>query len=304
MDILFLAKIAPLITAIVGIITIVGTYFSKEYDKYTQLEEEYFKKVLADYIGCYNNNNNINPINFLKKRYNYNDYYIPPYIFYLIKENKKEDLHKVLISDYDRGIYSELNCFLNMFKKFLNVLRIIGLISFISFIYYIVVTYIILTNNELQINVSNGNIKGAILFTIIMFIFIGGIILLFMYAIKLLIIDSMKSENKYTDEEKYMIIQIENKKKIYDKKIKSNKNFKEKNKKINFFPNSFHQWIRIIIGIGGIFLSILAIAEKITFDKMATWATLVGFIGYIIDVLISNVEERKKQLKNKQFMES
>lgn len=42
---------------------------------------------------------------------------------------------------------------------------------------------------------------------------------------------------------------------------------------------------------------------KITFEDMGMYATLVGFIGYSIDGLMANIEERKSQLNSKQAKE-
>ncbi|HFL3512491.1 TPA: hypothetical protein ACG3PC_003823 [Clostridioides difficile] len=75
-------------------------YFKAEQKKRELYLDKYFEKLLTPYILEYKKNNTINSVKFIRKRYTIKDYYIPSYIFYLVENNKNEDLKKVLSVDY------------------------------------------------------------------------------------------------------------------------------------------------------------------------------------------------------------
>lgn len=64
-----------------------------------------------------------------------------------------------------------------------------------------------------------------------------------------------------------------------------------------FWPIGFHQWFRVIYSIIGIILGILFCFNKIDFNLLGGIATVAGFLGYLIDGLLLNIEERKKMIK-------
>lgn len=66
--------------------------------------------------------------------------------------------------------------------------------------------------------------------------------------------------------------------------------------KISFFPKGAQQWFRVAIGLTGIILAFLGIWDIICFEQMASIATMVGFLGYIIDGLFQNVKEREDKI--------
>ncbi|WP_074116037.1 hypothetical protein [Clostridioides difficile] len=75
-------------------------YFKAEQKKRELYLDKYFEKLLTPYILEYKKNNTINSVKFIKKRHTIKDYYIPSYIFYLVENNKNEDLKKILSVDY------------------------------------------------------------------------------------------------------------------------------------------------------------------------------------------------------------
>lgn len=60
-----------------------------------------------------------------------------------------------------------------------------------------------------------------------------------------------------------------------------------------FLPKTFMQWIRVIIALIAIILSIVYILGCLEFNNFVGWITLLGFIGYLIESLITNIKERK-----------
>ena len=87
-----------MITCISSIIALLNTY--SKLGENTKLSEDYFEKVLSVYIKEYKRNKDLNPIKFIKRRFNIGNYFIPSYIFYLIDEGEMEKLHKILIVDH------------------------------------------------------------------------------------------------------------------------------------------------------------------------------------------------------------
>ncbi|WP_283592786.1 hypothetical protein [Paraclostridium bifermentans] len=96
-----------IITCISSIIAVLSTY--SKFGENTRLSEEYFEKVLRIYIREYKRNKYLDPIKFIKRRFNIGDYFIPSYVFHLIDVGRKEQLHKVLIVDYREGFPNKRN---------------------------------------------------------------------------------------------------------------------------------------------------------------------------------------------------
>lgn len=230
-----LIKIAPLITIVIGVITIIGTYYNKELSKNIALEERYFNEVLVQYMAKYNEHNNINSVKFIKSRYGYSDYFIPSYIFSLVMKNDAKVLHKVLVSDYERGFASELNCFKNTLKKISDNLRVIFAIIGFFVLYYVVYEYLYIINNEVQISISKNKLLGLLFFVIIMLCILVIVVGSFMWGFKKIIIKSLEEENRYTTKEKYIMLQVKNRVKDYDDSIGRMKELK-----IGLLPNNIH----------------------------------------------------------------
>lgn len=218
MDISKIIKMAPLITALLGIITILGTYFNKEYDNYREFENDYFNELLRKYMIAYRKNKNINAIKYIRKNHNYSDVYIPSYINYLIETKNKEDLHKVLIVDYFEGINSEENIFRKTFHKILNLGKVLVLLFMVGFIF--------LTMSKISIKILDviktydlSNIKlflSELLIAAIIFFLIILICAIYTVVVGLIFTKSIKKEDKYINELKYIKKQINIKVEKYD----------------------------------------------------------------------------------------
>ncbi|EGT3903104.1 hypothetical protein ERM42_12195 [Clostridioides difficile] len=103
MDIIEIVKgigFAKIYSVVSTIFIALIVYFKAEQKKRELYLDKYFEKVLTPYILEYKKNNTINSVKFIRKRYTIKDYYIPSYIFYLVENNKNEDLKKVLSVDY------------------------------------------------------------------------------------------------------------------------------------------------------------------------------------------------------------
>lgn len=205
------------ISAIIGgILTLITTYFSKENNKYAKLKDEYFKELLIPYVSNYQMNRYINPVKYIKKRYSYSNYYIPTYIFYLIEEDEKDKLHKVLIEDYKELFPSKLNSYSHTFIKISNLIEILSV-----FLYFGVVSYIaflifnefnkILINNKFNVDLFN-----FILALLILILFISSLIFLLFIEYKFVGLANINMDDKYTTKLKYINKQVKYKVKKYD----------------------------------------------------------------------------------------
>ncbi|HDK7140060.1 TPA: hypothetical protein PTV74_003940 [Clostridium botulinum] len=123
------------------IVTVIVTFFNKEQKKYEELSQNYFKEVLVPYFNEYRKNNNLNSIKFIKRKCNNKQYYIPHYILYLIDNDNKQLLHKVLIVDYWKIYPNNLNNILKAINSLSEIFKFliifIYIISSFIFIYAI-----------------------------------------------------------------------------------------------------------------------------------------------------------------------
>lgn len=143
------------ILGIIGsIITFIITIFKTKEVKISDMKNDYFQNLLIKYIALYKDNNNVNPVKFIKKNYKLEDYFIPSYIFYLVDLNEKDLLHKILIVDYRNNFpitsniigstTKNIKCILTMILMytynlvtFLSiVVSIYGIIDFVNTIIY------------------------------------------------------------------------------------------------------------------------------------------------------------------------
>lgn len=118
-----------IITFVSSIIALLNT-FSKLGEN-TKLSQDYFEKVLSIYVKEYKNNTNLDSIEFIKRRFNISDYFIPSYIFYLVDKEKSDQLHKVLMIDYRKKFPNKMNGF----ARGINNAGILAL-GITAFIYY------------------------------------------------------------------------------------------------------------------------------------------------------------------------
>lgn len=120
-----------IITCISSVIALLNTY-SKLGDN-AKLSQDYFEKLLSIYIKEYKENKKLNPIKFIKKRFNISDYFIPSYVFYLVDKGEKEKLHKILIVDHRDKFPNKKN----RIALGINNISLL-LVGIIAFVYYFV----------------------------------------------------------------------------------------------------------------------------------------------------------------------
>lgn len=126
---------------IVSIITTLNTFSNLE--KNNKLIENYFKKVLKVYVKEHRENEELDPVAFIKERFNFNHYFIPSYIFYLVDKSDKEKLHKVLMTDYRVNFPSKtnligrgvVNVLLLVLIIIINVIAFLGVASVLSAVF-------------------------------------------------------------------------------------------------------------------------------------------------------------------------
>ncbi|ROR26295.1 hypothetical protein EDD66_10817 [Mobilisporobacter senegalensis] len=114
-----------LIGVISGIVAIIATYFNNGYKKNEKMAEDYFELLLVPYVCDYKNNNTLNAVKYIKKNYTQKCYFIPKYIFYLVKYNKKVELHKILMVDYIWSYPTGNNIMSNILDKMYRIVSFI-----------------------------------------------------------------------------------------------------------------------------------------------------------------------------------
>ncbi len=66
---------------------------------------------------------------------------------------------------------------------------------------------------------------------------------------------------------------------------------------IGFWPNTLIQWIRFGIAVVGLFICSLYFFCKFDFEILVGIVSVLSFLGYLIESLNTNIEERKKTNK-------
>lgn len=201
-----LIKITTL--AISVIVTI--NSFSK-LEKNTKLSDDYFQNVLSVYAKKYKCNININPLNFIKRKFDLSDYFIPSYIFYLVDKGEKEKLHKILMVDYNEKFPSKTNSIFN------GIYNISTLAIFILLFIYCIFTTVVV--------ISGGLLVICLIFDIIFsgkidINYIRGIgisILICIITISFILVSRNFIEDDYTMKIKYIEKIIKRKVRIFDK---------------------------------------------------------------------------------------
>lgn len=119
------------ISKIVAIGASMATIFNAilKNEKHNELIQCYFEKVLSVYVKERKEHMGIDPVAFIKDRFDINDYFIPSYIFYLVDKGDEERLHKVLMDDYRTNFPSRRNLISRgIFTILLTIIMIIIII--------------------------------------------------------------------------------------------------------------------------------------------------------------------------------
>lgn len=148
-----------IITLVGAIISFIIAYLDKGEKKYETLKDEYFEKVLVIFYKSYKKNSNINPVKFIKYRFIENQVFIPKYIYYLIENNDKEKLAKVLIVDYCNYYPNFNNSARNTMNKLFRKIYIIMLFFYTT--YFILAMFNIRSSFFTLIESINYEIKGG-----------------------------------------------------------------------------------------------------------------------------------------------
>ncbi|HBF6218081.1 TPA: hypothetical protein KRF17_003122 [Clostridioides difficile] len=128
-------KILGVASVVIGAIV---AYFNRDKVKLDKSFDDYFEKFLLSYVKKYNKDGIIDTINFVKEKYIQGEYYIPSYVFYILKEKhnddlnkKREELHKVLMFDY----WNNYTNFKNTISKAFN--QMFSSTIFVLYIFYL-----------------------------------------------------------------------------------------------------------------------------------------------------------------------
>lgn len=185
---------ASIIPLIISVIVTINTFSKLE--KSNKLSEDYFEKAISLYVKEYKGNPNINPLDFIKQRFNIKDYFIPNYIFYLVDNGQKEKLHKILMVDYRQKYPNKEN---NIFNGIYNISVIFMYI--LAFAYIALITIVSILGITIFISLikdmviyqtmDSNNIRDMI---ILILIFIASIIMIFLF--KIIIHDDYVIKNK------------------------------------------------------------------------------------------------------------
>ncbi|MCC0643841.1 MULTISPECIES: hypothetical protein [unclassified Clostridioides] len=135
-------KILGVVSVVIGVIV---AYFNRDKVKLDKSFDDYFDNFLLSYVKKYNKDRTIDTINFVEEKYIQGEYYIPSYVFYILKEKhnddldkKREVLHKVLIFDY----WNNYTSFRNTVSKAFN--QMFNSTIFVLFIFYLLLVGILL----------------------------------------------------------------------------------------------------------------------------------------------------------------
>lgn len=209
------------LTVLGAVFTFIIAYFDKEHKKNLDLKEEYFKNILVPYINKYRKNKKINPIKFLKSKDEENIYFIPPYIFHLVDERNRVDLHKVLIEDYKENFPSSKNSIwktFNRLDKIIDLILVFLLGILFGLISILIIDFIFLLILEMF---KSTDLKNFILNDGLKYIVYIGLGIIGLVILTLLNRNSLKNDD-YSINKKIIIKLINKKKKDYDKSKDSN----------------------------------------------------------------------------------
>lgn len=203
-----------IVSAILAVITVIISFFNKEQEAYYENKNLYFKNVLLKFYERYKSTANINVVDFIKNNYSHEDNYIPQYIWYLVYENEKEKLVKILLKDYVENRISFESTISKMKSKVFRQLAFLEyffviIVLFLIF-YSIIVIFASGTGIQHLYRYNDGvfNFKSMLTDIIGTSVFIGA-----MFLINWCI----ASADDYTLKKKKIIKKIDDKVKKYDK---------------------------------------------------------------------------------------
>lgn len=207
-------KILPIL---ITVLTFIIKYFNIHDKLYIESKEKYFKDVLAVYVSKLNLGLDINPIIFLKKERFEGGYFIPPYIWKLVNQNNKDDLHKILIVDYKNNYPNIENNEVKIINKISYILEIILMILFtlmLSFTFFVMfelaITAVVDLVNFIQNNSNTFELKNYLPYGIVLIIS-----LLATMGLVFIIKKKLKRDDDYCMEKNAVDKNIEKKIKIY-----------------------------------------------------------------------------------------
>lgn len=174
-----LEKYATILSLIISFISTMNRFSKSE--KISKLSEDYFEKVISLYVKEYRDNPSIDPLDFIKRKFDIRDYFIPSYIFYLVDKGEKEKLHKILLVDYREKYPNKQNSIFNGLDNigatFMYILVFVySTLIILAFISGIFLLPSLITDMVSYHTISNNNIRSI---AIIILYFIIGIIIMF-----------------------------------------------------------------------------------------------------------------------------
>lgn len=209
---------------LIAVLTFIIKNFNSENKRYIEAKNKYFEDVLAVYVSKFRINDKINSIKFLKQKKFEGSYFIPPYVWKLIKDGEKDKLHKILIVDYKNNYPTLENNLFNTINKIGYIIEFICIICFatiFSLLIFLVIDLIFIFGidicNYLISNKNNFEIKNYLGYGIG---FIGSFLMIFIvgFCIKKII----KMEGEYCTKKSVVENNIHNKIEIYKDIIDEN----------------------------------------------------------------------------------
>lgn len=144
-------------------------FYKKEVTKLEVWQNEYFNKILVPFhLQCLSNPL-IDIREFLNEKDIYSKEYIPSYIFYLAKKNGHEQIHRILVVDYEYNYPSQKGVFLSSLLKigdvmgfFVSIGTFLMTVAFIPIVFIFLLAIILELIQVLQNNIwSSVNFYGA-----------------------------------------------------------------------------------------------------------------------------------------------
>lgn len=214
-------EIIAVIVAVIGVLT---TIYKLGFKNNHSRTKEYYKSILNPFAVAYKENKNINSVKFIKKRAKRDNDNIPKYIFYLVDNDKKDELRKVLLYDYFDFYDNDSN----MMNKFARIISkgLIYVIVFLSYLFLfagaILLVRIVFMFFEslpyiqkIEIEFNGIIMKGGLSFLWL----IGMDFLFFIFYLVFMLFARFFNIDMYTFKEKRIKGMINHKIRVYDKRI-------------------------------------------------------------------------------------
>jgi len=114
--------------SVASIISFLITLFNKEHDKYIKSKDEYFNLFLTIFYDKYKEGKDFDIKKFYLENCSRSNYYIPPYVHFLIEKKEYKSLERILIVDYYDLYPNYKNIIFKTMTYFMNI---------IDFLYYL-----------------------------------------------------------------------------------------------------------------------------------------------------------------------